>query len=37
MDTRLEIERIRRAKMPDDSKQLILGGNAARLLGCVLA
>jgi predicted TIM-barrel fold metal-dependent hydrolase len=33
MDARLEIERIRRAKIPEDSKQLILGGNAARLLG----
>jgi uncharacterized protein len=33
MDARMEVERVRRAKLPESSRQLMLGGNAARLLG----
>ena len=33
LDMRLEVERIRWAKLPDDARALMLGGNAARLVG----
>ncbi len=33
MELRLEIERVRGARLPDEAKALMLGGNAERLLG----
>jgi predicted TIM-barrel fold metal-dependent hydrolase len=32
MDMRLEVERVRWAKLPDEARALMLGGNAARIL-----